>query len=61
MWYLKKLQGYMEGFSDLATGEARRGYLDVIRELQDRFPKPDGIVKEKEKRTSPSFSANIFE
>ncbi|GAB1457876.1 hypothetical protein MASR2M48_31840 [Spirochaetota bacterium] len=46
----KSYKEYMEGFSDLATGEARRGYLDVIRELQDRFPKPDEIGKEKDKR-----------
>ena len=46
----KSYKEYMEGFSDLATGEARRGYLDVIKELQDKFPKPDEIVKEKDKR-----------
>jgi type I restriction enzyme R subunit len=46
----KSYKEYMEGFSDLATGEARRGYLDVIKELQDKFPKPDEIAKEKDKR-----------
>ncbi len=30
----------MEGFTDLATGEARRGYLDVVKELKNAFPTP---------------------
>lgn len=46
----KSYREYMEGFSDLATGEARRGYLDVVRELQEKFPKPDEIIREKDKR-----------
>ncbi len=27
----------MEGFTDITTGEARRGYLDVVKELQSHF------------------------
>ena len=46
----KSYKEYMEGFTDLATGEARRGYLDVVAELQQRFPNPDEIVKEKDKK-----------
>lgn len=46
----KSYKEYMEGFTDLATGEARRGYLEVVKELKERFPKPDEIVKEKNKR-----------
>jgi type I restriction enzyme R subunit len=46
----KSYKEYMEGFTDLATGEARRGYLVVVRELQEKFPKPDNIIKEKDKR-----------
>lgn len=46
----KSYKEYMEGFSDLATGEARRGYLEVVKELQEKFPKPEEIVKEKDKR-----------
>jgi len=46
----KSYQEYMEGFTDVATGEARRGYLDVVTELQQRFPNPDDIVKEKDKK-----------
>jgi type I restriction enzyme R subunit len=46
----KSYKEYMEGFTDVATGEARRGYLDVVEELQQRFPNPDEIVKEQDKK-----------
>jgi type I restriction enzyme R subunit len=46
----KSYQEYMEGFTDLATGEARRGYLEVVTELEQRFPHPDEIVKEQDKK-----------
>lgn len=46
----KSYKEYMEGFTDVATGEARRGYMDVVKELQDRFPNPDNIVTEKDKK-----------
>jgi type I restriction enzyme R subunit len=46
----KSYQEYMQGFTDVATGEARRGYLEVVKELEQRFPKPDDIVKEKDKK-----------
>jgi type I restriction enzyme R subunit len=46
----KSYREYMEGFTDSETGEARRGYLDVVGELQSRFPKPDEIEKEKDKK-----------
>ena len=46
----KSYKEYMEGFTDAATGEARRGYLDVVAELQQRFPNPDEIFKEKDKK-----------
>lgn len=46
----KSYKEYMEGFTDQETGEARRGYLDVVDELQSRFPKPDEIIKEKDKK-----------
>ena len=44
----KSYQEYMEGFTD--AGVARRGYLDVIAELQERFPDPDVIQTEKDKK-----------
>lgn len=46
----KSYKEYMEGFTDAATGEARRGYLDVVTELQARFPNPDEIIKEQDKK-----------
>ena len=46
----KSYKEYMEGFTDVATGEARRGYLEVVTELEHRFPNPDDIVKEKDKK-----------
>ncbi len=46
----KSYKEYMEGFADIATGEARRGYLDIVAELQQRFPKPEDIEKEKDKK-----------
>ena len=46
----KSYAEYMEGFTDKATGEARRGYLAVVAELKQRFPNPDDIVTEKDKK-----------
>ncbi len=46
----KSYKEYMQGFTDLITGEARRGYVDVVAELQQRFPNPDEIVTEKDKK-----------
>ena len=40
----------MEGFTDVVTGEARRGFMDVVTELEQRFPDPDEIVLEKDKK-----------
>lgn len=41
---------YMSGFKDEMSDENVRGYLDVVKELQDKFPEPDQIVKETEKK-----------
>ncbi len=46
----KSYKEYMEGFTDVVTGEARRGYIDVVAELQQRFPNPAEIVKEVDKK-----------
>jgi type I restriction enzyme R subunit len=46
----KSYKEYMEGFTDLVTGEARRGYKVVVAELQQRFPNPAEIVKESDKK-----------
>lgn len=41
---------YMEGFTDIATGVARRGFIEVVQELQERFPDPAAIEKEADKK-----------
>ncbi|MGV0958476.1 MAG: type I restriction endonuclease subunit R, EcoR124 family [Limnohabitans sp.] len=46
----KSYKEYMEGFTDLATGEARRGFVDVVKELETRFPDPAAIEKEVDKK-----------
>ncbi|MCD4712037.1 MAG: type I restriction endonuclease subunit R [Clostridiales bacterium] len=46
----KSYKEYMEGFTDIATGEARRGYVDVVKELEARFSNVDDIVTEKDKK-----------
>lgn len=46
----KSYREYMEGFTDISTGEARRGYVDVVKELNSRFPNVDDIVTEKDKK-----------
>jgi type I restriction enzyme R subunit len=46
----KSYKEYMEGFSDAATGEARRGFIDVVNELEQRFPNPETIEKEADKK-----------
>jgi type I restriction enzyme, R subunit len=40
----------LEGFTDVLTGEARRGFVDVVRELEQRFPDPSSIEKESDKK-----------
>ena len=46
----KSYKEYMEGFTDVLTGEARRGFVDVMRELEQRFPDPAAIEKESDKK-----------
>ncbi|MEQ1188116.1 MULTISPECIES: HsdR family type I site-specific deoxyribonuclease [Acinetobacter] len=46
----KSYTEYMEGFTDVLTGEARRGFVDVVRDLEQYFPNPDEIFKESDKK-----------
>lgn len=46
----KSYKEYMGGFTDIATGRACRGYVEVVNELQSRFPDPSEIVKEQGKK-----------
>lgn len=46
----KSYSEYMEGFTDAVTGEARRGFKDVVQELETRFPDPAAIEREADKK-----------
>ncbi len=46
----KSYKEYMEGFTDVLSGEARRGFMEVVSELEQRFPDPSTIEKEADKK-----------
>ncbi|MAN73024.1 MAG: DEAD/DEAH box helicase [Henriciella sp.] len=46
----KSYSEYMDGFTDQTTGEARRGFIDIVRELEERFPDPAAIEREADKK-----------
>ena len=46
----KSYREYLEGFKDIASGEARRGYIEIVKELNDKFPDTDNIVTEQDKK-----------
>ncbi|AFD07024.1 type I restriction endonuclease subunit R [Solitalea canadensis] len=46
----KSYKEYLEGFTDIVTGEARRGYIEVVKDLNQKFPNPDAIVTERDKK-----------
>ena len=46
----KSYREYLDGFTDITTGEARRGFMDVVNDLNQKFPNPDEIVTEKDKK-----------
>src|SRR5690606_26805571 len=46
----KSYKVYLEGFTDILTGEARRGYNLVVQELTERFPHPASLETEKDKK-----------
>ena len=46
----KSYKEYMEGFTDVVTGQARRGFVEVVKELEQRFPDPAAIEKEADKK-----------
>ncbi len=44
----KSYEEYMQGFSDAATGEAKRGFMSIVSELEQRFlTLPVSTVKKK--------------
>ena len=44
----KSYNEYLNGFIDIATGETKRGYTEVVKDLTERFPAPNEIVTEAE-------------
>lgn len=46
----KSYTEYLEGFTDIVTGEARRGYIDVVIELNEKFPTSEEIITESDKK-----------
>lgn len=46
----KSYKEYLDGFTDIVTGEARRGYTEVVKELSEKFPNPDEIATEADKK-----------
>lgn len=46
----KSYKEYMEGFTDIVTDQDRRGFVEIVRDLKERFPNPEDIVKEQDKK-----------
>ncbi|MDN3378710.1 MULTISPECIES: type I restriction endonuclease subunit R [unclassified Pseudoalteromonas] len=46
----KSYKEYMEGFKDLITEQERRGFIGIVKELKDRFPDPQNIDTEQDKK-----------
>jgi type I restriction enzyme R subunit len=46
----KSFREYMEGFSDITSGAASRGFKTILAELEQRFPDPSEILKEADKK-----------
>lgn len=46
----KSFKEYLKGFTDIATGMAHRGYIEIVKELNEKFPTPEAIVTEKDKK-----------
>lgn len=46
----KSYDEYLNGFNDQETGAARRGFIEILRDLDDRFPNPDEVITEADKK-----------
>jgi type I site-specific deoxyribonuclease, hsdR family len=44
----RSYQEYMSGFTE--AGEEQKGYMAVVQELQEKFPDPQAIIKERDKK-----------
>ncbi|MDE6634006.1 MAG: type I restriction endonuclease subunit R, partial [Bacteroidaceae bacterium] len=46
----KSYKEYLEGFKDVISGETRRGYIEVVKELSEKFPNVNEIETEQDKK-----------
>lgn len=46
----KSYKEYLEGFTEVATGLAKRGFMEIVSELEQRFPDHEAIEKESDKK-----------
>ncbi|MBS1571364.1 MAG: type I restriction endonuclease subunit R, partial [Bacteroidetes bacterium] len=46
----KSYKEYLDGFKDIISGEVRRGYVEIVKELNNKFPNPENIEKEIDKK-----------
>ncbi|WP_257575267.1 type I restriction endonuclease subunit R, EcoR124 family [Vibrio parahaemolyticus] len=46
----KSYDEYMQGFTDVITGQARRGFVEIVAELEQRFPTSEEIETETDKK-----------
>lgn len=45
----KSYEEYLQGFTDILTGESKRGYNEIVKELKKQFPDPTEIDTESDK------------
>ena len=46
----KSYNEYMLGFMDIVSGEAKRGYMEVVKQLKEQFPDPTEIETDADKK-----------
>lgn len=46
----KSYTEYLNGFDDTTRGNKKRGYIEIVRELKEKFPNPREIEKESDKK-----------
>ena len=46
----KSYNEYMLGFMDILSGEAKRGYVEVVKQLEEQFPDPTEIETDADKK-----------
>ena len=56
----KPLDDYLDGYTDVLSGDAHRGFIAIINELNEHFGEPDNIISETDKKTLPNCSVNIY-